>query len=60
MPVRNEDVLNCLEDIARYLDISKRTVLIWESKHKLPLYRPAGKAKLYAYKSELEKWRRGE
>ena len=57
---KNDDVLNGLMDIARYLDITKRTVLNWESKHKLPLMRPVGPGKVYAYKSQLEKWRRGE
>jgi excisionase family DNA binding protein len=58
--IKNADVLNGLPEIANYLDVTDRTVLRWEKKHSLPLHRPAGTGKTYAYKSELEKWRRGE
>jgi excisionase family DNA binding protein len=55
---RNDNVLNGLDEIARYLDITKRTVLNWEAAHELPLLRPAGAAKVYAYKTEIEDWRK--
>ncbi len=60
MATKNDDVLNGLRDIARYMDVTTRTVLRWEAAHGLPLLRPAGAAKVYAYKSKLERWRRGE
>ena len=60
MASKNEDVLNGLDQIARYMDVTTRTILRWEAAHELPLLRPAGQSKTYAYKSQLEQWRRGE
>jgi len=60
MANKNEDVLTGLKEIGEYLDIHWRTVPRWEVDHGLPLMRPAGSSRVYAYKSDLEKWRRGE
>jgi len=57
MQVKNEDVLNGLAEIARYLDITPRTVLNWEANHDLPLIRPVKRGKVYASKSKIETWR---
>lgn len=60
MATKNDDVLSGMEAIARYMDVSQRTVIRWEAAHGLPLMRPAGVAKVYAYKSKLELWRSGK
>ena len=58
--IRNADVLNGLDEIALYMGLSKQTILNYEAYHGLPLLRPVQRGIVYAYKSELEKWRRGE
>ncbi len=55
----NKNLLSTWKEIASYLEIEKRTCLRWEKKYGLPIHRldKSSKARVHAYKEELDKWR---
>ncbi len=56
----NGDLLSSWKEISDYLGCDERTCRRWELTHKLPVHRMEGvpKSRVYAYKSELDSWRK--
>jgi hypothetical protein len=56
----NQGLLSSWKEIAHYLDCDERTCRRWELNFGLPIHRMEGtsKSRVYAYKEELDTWRR--
>jgi hypothetical protein len=56
----NQGLLSSWKEIAAYLDCDERTCRRWELNFGLPIHRMEGtsKSRVYAYKEELDAWRR--
>jgi hypothetical protein len=56
----NQGLLSSWKEIAAYLDCDERTCRRWEQNFGLPIHRMEGssKSRVYAYKDELDTWRR--
>jgi hypothetical protein len=57
---QKSNLLSSWKEIATYLDCNERTCYRWEKNFDLPVHRIEGasKSRVYAYKDELEEWRR--
>lgn len=49
------EILNGWKAIAGFLSVHEETAKTWETQHKLPIQRPAGRA-VIALKTDLIKW----
>ena len=59
-PSGNDKPLQSWKEIAGYLDRDVRTVIRWEKEESLPVrrHRTGGRGSVYAYRGELDAWRR--